>query len=378
MPTAEVLTEHLGYVSDAHRLQAFREACAATINTGNRVLDAGAGVGILGLLSLEAGAGSVHCVEAGAIINIAEEMFSKSGFADRVSFSRCRLEDCEPEALADVAICDHVGYFGFDYGIVQLAREIRRAHLEPGGTIIPRSIELEIAAVSSPRLSAMSDGWDQAGVPDAFHSLIDLARNQKYAAAVSQDELASRPSQLGQIDLRTEDSDFFSWETELEVTRNGTIHGLAGWFRCELAEGIYMTNSPLAENRLNRRQAYLPVEPFKASAGQTLSISVVARPGDEIIAWDVKGPNGFSRSHSTWQGMLSSAADTGRTAPDFVPSLSAKGRLEREILNLCDGKKTIQEIEQLLFEQFLDKPFDASTIRNAVAKHLQQADNQPR
>ena len=65
------------------------------------------------------------------------------------------------------------------------------------------------------------------------------------------------PAELGCIDLRVDNPEFFSWTVELTVARDGTLHGLAGWFECELAENVWMTNSPLSAQAIKRSQAFL-------------------------------------------------------------------------------------------------------------------------
>ena len=46
----------------------------------------------------------------------------------------------------------------------------------------------------------------------------------------------------------------------MRIERDGTMHGLAGWFDCELADGVSMTNSPLSDRAIDRSQAFLPIE----------------------------------------------------------------------------------------------------------------------
>ncbi len=53
------LREHMGYVSDAHRLAIYRRAMVAVVKPGDVVLDLGAGTGILGVLACQAGAARV-------------------------------------------------------------------------------------------------------------------------------------------------------------------------------------------------------------------------------------------------------------------------------------------------------------------------------
>jgi len=102
---------------------------------------------------------------------------------------------------------------------------------------------------------------------------------------------------LGDIDLYADHSDFFSWSTDLQIERDGLMHGVAGWFECELATDVWMTNSPLAEKPIHRYQAFLPInEAVKVNAGDTVKATVMARPADHLIAWVVKFPATGQRS----------------------------------------------------------------------------------
>jgi hypothetical protein len=74
---------------------------------------------------------------------------------------------------------------------------------------------------------------------------------------------------------------------------------------------------------------------------------------DMTITWNVEvwGAVGNSAkkaafSHSTFQGMLLSKEDLQKTRPDFVPKLNARGEARRSVLELCDGRKPLEEVER--------------------------------
>jgi hypothetical protein len=54
-------------------------------------------------------------------------------------------------------------------------------------------------------------------------------------------------------------------------------------------------------------------------------------------------------SHSTLQGMLISQENLRRTQPHFIPKLSAWGEAQRSVLTLCDGQRTLSEIEHEVY-----------------------------
>ena len=49
--------------------------------------------------------------------------------------------------------------------------------------------------------------------------------------------------------------------------------------------------------------------------------------------------------HSTWKGMLLPSENLTRTTPGFKPKLIPRGEGRRTVVNLCDGVRTLTEME---------------------------------
>ena len=367
-----MLDEHLGYVADRLRLEAFKAAIARVLKPGDRVADVGCGSGVLGLLCLHAGASHVVAIESSGMVEVARQTMERAGLSDRCTFIHTPSHRATLNDPVDLVICDHVGYFGFDYGIVHTLQDARRRFLAPGGRVIPRRIRLEIAAVESDAARAKVDRWRAEGVPREFHWLHHHAVNAKHPVELWRDALLGTPARLGEIDLGSDNPDFFRWTATLRIERGGTMHGLAGWFDCELADGIAMTNSPQSDQAIDRSQAYLPIEePVPVRAGDEVRVTVMARPADNLIAWVVEFPaSGRRFSHSTWQGMLLAPEDLMRTRPDRVPQLSRDGRSRNTVLGYCDGRRTAREIEQAVLQDHPDLLPSRDEISRFVAQVL--------
>jgi len=348
-----MLQEHLGYLSDSLRSELFRKAIGAVVKPGDRVADLGCGSGILGLLCLKAGAGHVYAVDETAMIHVARETFARAGLAGRVNFLQGRCQQVELPERVDVVVCDHVGHFGFDYGIVELFRDAKRRFLKPGGAMIPARIELQLAAVESARHRKLAEGWGTAVVPTEFHWLREQALNTKVHVNFQREEILSPPAAAGSIDFLGDARGFYSSTAELRATRDGTVHGLGGWFDCELSAGVRMTNSPLAEKKIDRAQAFLPIgEAVQVKAGDEVKATLMLRPSDNLLAWTVEFPaSGRRYSHSNWQGMLLSPEELHRANPSRVPKPGRAGLARRTVLGYCDGRRTAREIEQAVLKE---------------------------
>jgi protein arginine N-methyltransferase 1 len=109
-----------------------------------------------------------------------------------------------------------------------------------------------------------------------------------------------------------------------------------------------MTNSPLAEQPINRSQVFLPIdEAVEVKAGDLVKATVMARPAEHLIAWVVEIPaSGRRFSQSTWEGMLLAPEDLVRAHPDRVPRLSREGAARMAVLGYCDGQRSARAIEQ--------------------------------
>jgi len=343
-----MLIEHFNYVSDPIRLEKYKAAIRKVQNPGDRVADLGCGSGILGLLCLRAGADFVYAIDSSGIIEVARESFARNGLGEKVLFINHQSQQVVLPEQVDLLICDHIGYFGFDYGIVGLLGDARRRFLKSGGTLIPSGLKLQLAGVESEKCHELVESWRSENVPAEYHWLTNYWINTKHAVKLLGQELLCEPASLGYIDLYQDNPDFFSWDTDLHIARDGIMHGLGGWFECELGDGIWMTNSPLADQPVQRPQAIFPIgEPVSVKAGDCVKATIMARPSDNLIAWSVEFlVDGRRFNHSTWQGMALGPEEIIRANPNRVPQLSLRGKARMTILSYCDGRRTVREIEQ--------------------------------
>jgi SAM-dependent methyltransferase len=344
---SDSLSEHLGYVGDSKRTERYVSAIRSLIGPESIVLDLGCGSGILGFFCLKAGAAHVFAIDSTAMIDVARDTFARAGMSNRVSFIRELSVRAHLSKPVDIIICDQVGYFGFDYGIVHTLQDARRRFLKPTGRLIPARIRLHLAAIESESCYKDVDGWQAEGVPIEFRWLRARAVNAKYAVELPETELLGAPVVLGDIDLHADNPDFLSWTATLSIARDGVMHGLVGWFEAELADGVWMTNSPLSDQAIRRPQAFLPIdEAVAVKTGDSINAKVMTRPADNLIAWVVEFPaSGKRYSHSTWQQMPLSRDDLTRSRPDRVPRVSRYGKARSIVLRYCDGRRTAGEIE---------------------------------
>jgi protein arginine N-methyltransferase 1 len=366
------LDEHLGYVADSLRLARFEAAVNAVVRQGDTVVDLGCGTGVLGLLCLRAGAAKLYAIDSSEMLEVARDTLIRAGYSARTEFQHGISTRIELPERVDVVVCDHVGYFGFDYDIVGTLADARRRFLKPGGRLIPARITLQLAAVDSEKCRTLAEGWAGPSIPAEFHWLRERAVNRKHAVKLHNDELLSLPADLATIDFHADQPEYHRWTTELRIQRDGVVRGLGGWFACELSEGIRMTNSPLSDQAIDRSQVFLPIdEAIAVKAEDVLKVTVMARPGDRLLAWEVEAPAaGRKFRHSTWQGELLTAEEIARRNPTHVPRPSRSGYARTVVLGYCDGLRTVQQIEQAVLRDHPELLPSAEEISRFVAQVL--------
>lgn len=367
-----ILEEHLGYLADPVRHAKLRDALAALIEPGDRVVDLGCGSGVLGLLCLQQGAGFVEAIEKTAMIEAARQTFRRAGFAEKVQLHHESSFHVQLETSADVLVCDHIGYFGIDYGLLELLADARKRFLKPGGRILPRRLQLLVGAVQSESCRSKAEGWASDKVAPEFHWLRNHGINAKYAVDLKPEELLSGLVQIGDLEPGLDYPSVLSWETELTVSRDGLLDGLVGCFRAELAPDIWVSNSPLTEDSIARHQAFLPIASrLPVRAGDRLSVTVKQMPSENLIAWQVAHPASGQRfSHSTFAGQLLTQGDLARCSPGRRPRIGATGKARQTVLDYVNGLRTAQEIEQIVLQNHPDLLPSPTAISRFVVSTL--------
>ena len=217
---SSLLSEHFGYLSDAVRLRRFAEAISAVVREGDTVVDIGCGSGVLGLLALRAGAGRVHCIDETSVLEVARRTLVDAGFGSRAAFHLGRAQQIQLPERADVVMCDHVGHFGFDYGILEMLRDATCRFLKPEGIVIPAELRLSVAAASSDECQALTTNWRSDRIPAEYHWVSEIAREMKHGISLNAQDLISHPAHLATVFPGTEAESYYAWTAQLVATRD--------------------------------------------------------------------------------------------------------------------------------------------------------------
>jgi len=346
-----IVDEHREYLSDQNRLDAFARAIGELVKPGSVVVDLGAGLGIMGLLACRAGARRVYAIEETSLIELTREICRANGFEDRVTFIKDLSTHVELPEKADVVVADQIGQFGFEAGVLEYFSDARARFLKPGGRLIPSRIDLLVAPVQQEDLWRQVEFWNQSPSSFNFQPARKLAVNTGYPVKLQPQHLLASSAVLASLDTAKCPASISGMEASMEVEQAGTLHGIGGWFSAQLSPHVTMSNGPLEPNPIKRRNAFFPIErPVAVEKGDRVTVTMTIRPGDSMITWAVEvGDQQFT--HSTFHGMLICKEDLLKTQPHSIPKLSPRGLARQSVLDLCDGKRTLSEIEQEVYRR---------------------------
>lgn len=317
---AHVLEDHIGFLADAPRVDAYRRAIHATVRPGDVVVDVGTGTGVLAFMACEAGAARVYAIEQGPIVGLARKLARANGYEDRIHFIREHASRAQLPEKADVVVSDLVGEFAFEAGLFDVLTDARARWLKADGRTIPAAITLYLAPIESASLRHRLRFVDERPAGFDMTPLAEHARNTAYHIFPSADSLLSVPVVVAQYQLPLAVHPVINAQITVTAARDGTIDALAGWFDAELSPGVHMTNAPASLERLDRRVVALPVSPpIHVRRGDTLAITLRLLVADHVFRWRVQRV-GSGDDRSTCEG--STLAGLLMSREDLVPFLA--------------------------------------------------------
>jgi hypothetical protein len=346
-----VIDEHRRYLRDRHRLSAYQRALTEVVSSNSIVVDLASGTGILGMLAVRAGAVRVYAIEESGIAGLARRIARDNRLDDVIVGVRGSSGSVTLPERADVVVCDQLGPFGVDGGILDVSAHARERFLKPSGRLVPHAVELSLALVDDAALHARIGFWRERPADFTFSSAAEIASNSPCRVWLRSDRLMSAAETAITIDLTRDSTRPLRLSTVLRPTRDGVLHGVAGWFTAQLSPAVRMTNSPTDPQRIKRRQMFFPIrEGAEVHAGQVITVSMHILPEAGVYSWDVEIADGRLFRQSTMQGLMLTLDDLRRTDPASRPERTPEASARLTVLTLCDGRHTLREIEGRVFE----------------------------
>lgn len=237
---------HVNILRDTARNQAYRAGIEAAVRPGDRVLDIGAGSGLLSMMAVRAGAGSVVAAEVNpAMADVATRAVAQNGMADRIAIIPKYSTDIAADELGgpvDLIVHEILSQDLLAEGVLPAIADAVPRLLAPGGRVVPRAAQLRVALASYPfaerRHLAQVEGFDLSAMNRVVRSPMPLE---------------STDAKLVQ---RSDAADLFSYDfasggpyrggrDSIDLTvRGGPATGVVQWIRVDLCDGVVYENGP--------------------------------------------------------------------------------------------------------------------------------------
>jgi type II protein arginine methyltransferase len=272
--TCRVPDFHASMLADSARNSAYVRAIEMTA-PGKRVLDIGAGSGLLAMIAARAGAASVVACERDPMLAAtARAIVAANGLADRVTVLAVHSSQLDRERdLAggvDLVTSEIFAHDLLGEQVLASLAHARTALCRPGARFLPAAASIRVA------LADFADTRATLGDVEGF----DLSLFERHVPQVRTVRTASR-----RLVLRSEPVELFRFDFDgaappaahgqaRAVVRSlgGRVAGIAQWLRIEFAPGVSYENAPGADDRHHWVLPLHAAEPRDTAAGEEITI----------------------------------------------------------------------------------------------------------
>lgn len=349
-------------IADRVRVEAYAEALRRTVRAGSVVVEIGTGPGIFAVLACQLGASKVFAIEPAEVMQVAREVATANGCADKIEFLEQLSHQVSLPTRADVILSDLRGVLPFFQRHIPAIVDARQRFLAPGGTLIPRKDRVWAAVAETPKsYGEIVDPWNKNPFGQDLGPALRLAVNDGQRVRMSPEQLLTSHKLWATLDYASVESPDVRGNLEWTVERSGTGHGIVVWFDADLAEGVGFSNAPGTQETVYGSFFFPWMQPVPLEKGQRVCVTLDAKLVENDYVWrwnthieqldETSGlPVYFAQSQLN--GTVLSPKQLHRSAADHIPWLSDEGLLRRRTFELMDGKATLEEIARKLAVEF--------------------------
>lgn len=290
---------HIPMLNDVRRNDAFEAAIIAAIaavGPDARVLDIGAGSGLLSMMAARAGAGSVTACEMVPIIAaMARRIIADNGYSEQITLHAApsgALQVGEHLAeRADILVSEILSSDLLTERVLDTFEDAHARLLKPDAIVIPRAASAIGCLVESVVLEDYAFVEQVSGFDVSRFGALAPQKLPIHGTMTDWTRL-SDDIELLRIDLTRKAHRSDLQELRIEVTRDGVAAGIVQWMHVDLAEGITFDNHPDGYSDGGWLQVlHTFPAPVPVRAGEVLTVAVghdrvtlIVRPLDVVAA----------------------------------------------------------------------------------------------
>jgi type II protein arginine methyltransferase len=242
---------HIPMLNDEPRNDAFEEGIKQAIalhGSDARVLDIGAGSGLLSMMAARAGARNVVCCESvGIIADTAKKIVAMNGYADRIKVVPKKSDQLvvgeDLESRADILVSEILSSDLLSESVLSTFEDALARLVREDATIVPRAVTARGCLIESDVLSKYAFVDKVSGFDVSPFTSLASQRLPVHGKLTSWRRL-SGDHDLVHIDLRMRRHLGTTWKLSIPVTTDGTAVGIMQWMLVDVAEGVAFSNPP--------------------------------------------------------------------------------------------------------------------------------------
>ena len=280
---------HVSLVKDIQRNDAFEAALIRNVKPGMRVLDVGAGTGLLAMMAARAGADNVYSCELNpALASVAKDIVRTNGFEGKITIiaknSRDINADADMGGLADLVVAEILGNDLVCEHVLPAMRDVVQRLAKPGARLIPQSGDIRIAP-------AFWDDLDKRRMDNTAGfdlSLFNQLQRPSYKLHSADSALHLRGTATNLFSFNFSDTHIPEERTMIELVADGRpVNGIIQWIRLQMDEEGELENKPGPDVRSSWSCLLHPLpEPVETVLGQRLQIGATHK-GNRLRLWPV-------------------------------------------------------------------------------------------
>jgi len=284
IPDYESLRIHELMLSDKVRTETFGRAIERNVEEGDIVVDVGTGTGVLALFAVRAGARKVYAIEPTGIIDLARKIAKRNGLDEKIEFLKGKVEEIEIPEKADCIVSEWLGVFAIQENMLPSVAIARDRFLKTGGKMLPERVTLFLSLVEDEEIfEEKITRWIERPYGLDYTDFAICQAHDVHLATLKRENLLSEAIPIITIDMNSRVRSDFEIEERYTVKREGTCHGLGGWFRADFPGDIALDTSP-GQPLTEWAQAFFPIlEPVKVKRGDEVIVKFIAKADNGIV-----------------------------------------------------------------------------------------------